>query len=62
MVVGDTPIEVAGVGFDTVIPVGIFPENAAIIVVTIVLSTLLAGLYPAWRAGRVQPVEAIKLV
>jgi ABC-type lipoprotein release transport system permease subunit len=27
-----------------------------------VIVTLLAGLYPAWRAGRVTPVESIKLV
>ena len=24
--------------------------------------TVVAGLYPAWKAGKVQPVEAIKLV
>ena len=55
-------IEVAGVGMDTVLPVGIFPENVYLIVGAIVLSTMAAGVYPAWRASRVQPVEAIKLV
>ncbi|NCG20514.1 MAG: FtsX-like permease family protein [Rhodobacterales bacterium] len=59
---GDNPVEVAGVGMNTVLSVGISPENVYIIVGAVVLSTLLAGLYPAWRAGRVQPVEAIKLV
>jgi ABC-type lipoprotein release transport system permease subunit len=26
------------------------------------IATLTAGLYPAWRAGRISPVESIKLV
>ncbi len=59
--VGDAGTEVAGVGFDTVLRVGIYPENLVLIAVAIVLATMLAGLYPAWRAGRVVPVEAIKL-
>lgn len=59
---GDGGMEVAGVGMSTTLTVGIFPENLAIIVIAIVAATLLAGLYPAWRAGRVQPVDAIKLV
>jgi ABC-type lipoprotein release transport system permease subunit len=28
----------------------------------VLAATLLSGLYPAWRAGRVQPVDSIKLV
>lgn len=59
---GQDTLEVAGVGFDTILKIGIFPENAVIIFSVIVLSTVAAGLYPAWRAGRVEPVEAIKLV
>jgi ABC-type lipoprotein release transport system permease subunit len=54
--------EISGVGFDMVMRVGIFPENAVIIACAILLATLAAGLYPAWRACRVQPVESIKLV
>jgi ABC-type lipoprotein release transport system permease subunit len=54
--------EVAGVAMDPVLNVGIFPENAALIAVTVLLATLFSGIYPAWRAGRVVPVEAIKLV
>ena len=54
--------EVAGVGFDGTLRVGIFPEHLVIIVLAIVLATLTAGLYPAWRAGNVVPVESIKLV
>ena len=54
--------EVAGVGFDGTLRVGIFPEHLMIIVLAIALATLTAGLYPAWRAGNVVPVESIKLV
>ena len=55
-------VEVAGVAMEPVMHVDIFPENAAIIAVTVLLATLLSGLYPAWRAGSVVPVESIKLV
>lgn len=54
--------EVSGVGLDPVLRIGIYPENAVAIGVAIVLATLAAGLYPAWRAGRVNPVESINLV
>ena len=59
---GDGDLEVAGVGFDPTLPVGIFPENVVIIVAAIVVATMASGIYPAWRASRIQPVEAIKLV
>jgi ABC-type lipoprotein release transport system permease subunit len=59
---GDNTPDIGGVGFDPVMRVGIYPENLAVIMVAIVVATLLAGLYPAWRAGRVVPVETIKLV
>ena len=55
-------LEISGVGFDTTLHVGIYPESLTIILVCVVLATLSAGLYPAWKAGRVPPVESIKLV
>ncbi len=55
-------MDLAGVGFDPILPFGLFPESAIAIVCAIVGATLLAGLYPAWKAGRVEPVESIKLV
>jgi ABC-type lipoprotein release transport system permease subunit len=54
--------EVAGVAMTDVMRVGIFPENAVMIAVAAMLATLLSGVYPAWSAGRVVPVEAIRLV
>ena len=54
--------EIGGVGFDMVMHVGIYPENAIIIACAILFATLAAGVYPAWRAGRINPVDTIKLV
>lgn len=54
--------DIGGVGMDTVLRIGIFPENAAAIAIAIVVATLAAGIYPAWKAGRVDPVESINLV
>lgn len=55
-------MDVAGVAMSTTLKVGIFPESLVVIGITAIVSTLLAGLYPAWRAGTVEPVDAIKLV
>jgi ABC-type lipoprotein release transport system permease subunit len=54
--------DVAGVTVDPILYVSIYPQSAAWIGVAVVVATVLSGLYPAWRAGRVEPVEAIKLV
>jgi len=59
---GDAPMDVGGVGFDPLIRVGIFLDHLLIIVVAVIAATMAAGLYPAWRAGRVAPVETIRLV
>jgi ABC-type lipoprotein release transport system permease subunit len=55
-------IDVAGVGMSMVMKIGIYPESAAAIGLAVLAATLLSGLYPAWRAGRVDPVDSIKLV
>lgn len=59
---GAEGMEVAGVGMPSTMLVGIFPESLALIAGFSVVATLLAGLWPAWQAARVAPVEAIKLV
>ena len=58
---GGSP-EVAGVSISPVLYTRIFPENAVIIAALALLATLLSGLYPAWHAGRVVPVDSIRLV
>ena len=60
--VGGEGAEVAGVAVSPIMRVGIFPEHAALIALAVFIATMLSGLYPAWRAGRVVPVETIKLV
>jgi len=32
------------------------------VIAALVLATLAAGLYPAWKVGRIEPVESINLV
>jgi ABC-type lipoprotein release transport system permease subunit len=60
--VGKGGSEVAGVGVPSIFKVEIFPVNAVFIAVAALAATLAAGVYPAWRAGRVAPVETIRLV
>jgi ABC-type lipoprotein release transport system permease subunit len=60
--VGNQRVEIAGAVMAMVVRATVYPDHAVIIAVSIVAVTLLSGLYPAWRAARVQPVDAIKLV
>jgi ABC-type lipoprotein release transport system permease subunit len=62
MVENTDNLEVAGIALPEVMRVGIFPENAAIIAIAAGAAIVLSGLYPAWKAGHVEPVETIRLV
>ncbi len=53
--------EISGVAMATQLKFGIYPENTVRIVVLAFIAVVLAGIYPAWRAGRVEPVESIRL-
>ena len=59
---GNNRVEIAGAVMNMVVRATVYPDHAVIIAVAIIGVTLLSGLYPAWRAARVQPVDAIKLV
>ena len=52
----------AGVIVDPVIKFRLFKESAFFILSGIFLLTLLAGIYPAFKAGRIMPVESLKTV
>jgi ABC-type lipoprotein release transport system permease subunit len=54
--------EVAGVAMSPMLHVGIYLDSLIAIVIAAVLATLASGLYPAWSAGRVAPVESIRVV
>jgi ABC-type lipoprotein release transport system permease subunit len=54
--------EVAGVALTSRMHVDIYLENALMIGGAAILATLLSGVYPAWRAGHVDPAETIRLV
>ena len=49
-----------GVLIDPVVRLVLYPSSAAAIVAGVLLLTVLAGLYPAWQAGRIPPVETLK--
>jgi ABC-type lipoprotein release transport system permease subunit len=54
--------EVAGVALlEPVFYVGIYGEHLFQLCLLVVFSCLAAGLYPAWRAGRVPPADAIRV-
>ncbi|MEJ2203366.1 MAG: FtsX-like permease family protein [Gemmatimonadota bacterium] len=61
-IMGEGSVDIAGIGISTVMKVEIFPVNAVIIAVAALAATVAAGAYPAWKAGRVAPVETIRLV
>ena len=55
-------VEVAGVAMGSTMLAHIYPEKLIFIGLMAVSATLLSGLYPAWKAGRIEPVESIRLV
>ena len=51
-----------GVLLDTVFKIRLFKESIIAILVGLFGLALLSGAYPAWRAGRVPPVESLKTI
>ena len=47
-------------GQQITLPVVINPWNFVIIVLLAIVLSVIAGAYPAWKASRLDPVEAIK--
>ena len=55
-------LEVAGVAMAQSIRAGIYLDHLLTIVLVALGATLLSGVYPAWSAGRIAPVESIRIV
>ena len=49
-----------GVLLDTVFKIRLFKESIIGILIGLFGLALLSGVYPAWRAGRIPPVESLK--
>lgn len=52
----------AGVIFDPLVRVRLFKESVIAILAGVFSLTMLSGLYPAWRAGRIPPVESLRTI
>ncbi len=50
----------SGVIIDPVFKIRLYRESAVAIIAGVFTLTLLSGIYPAWHAGRVPPVESLK--
>lgn len=59
---GQGQAQVSGVSMAPVLYVELYPPHALFIALAIVGATMAAGLYPAYKAGRVSPVDAIRIV
>lgn len=55
-------MDFGGVLIDTVMKIRLFKESVIAILLSLFSLALLSGAYPAWRAGRVPPVESLKIV
>jgi putative ABC transport system permease protein len=58
--VSDEGFDVAGVQANLLMHSDLSPTKVVIFVTLAVLLTLAASLYPAWKAGRLQPVQAMR--
>ena len=57
-----TDFSYGGVLVDPVFKARLFKESIIAILGGLFILALLAGVYPAWRAGRVPPVESLKTI
>ncbi len=54
--------DVGGVLVDPIMKYRLYKESVAAILSGVFALTILAGLYPAYKAGRVAPVENLKII
>jgi len=51
-----------GVLVDPLFKIRLYKESIIAILAGVFSLTLLSGIYPAWRAGRIPPVESLKVI
>ena len=51
-----------GVLIDSVFKIRLFKESIIAILIGLFGLALLSGAYPAWRAGRIPPIESLKTI
>ena len=54
--------EVSGIAMESVLYSDIYAVSLLRIAIVVVLATMVSGLYPAWKAARMVPIDSIKLV
>ena len=59
---GGDNMEMSGIVVEPVVYANIYADHLALIIVVVFAATMIAGLYPAWRASSVVPAESVKLV
>jgi ABC-type lipoprotein release transport system permease subunit len=57
-----TDYSASGVLIDPMMKIRLFKESAAGIMTGVFTLTILSGIYPAWRAGMVPPIESLKTI
>lgn len=55
-----TDYSAGGVLIDPVFRIRLFAESIVAILIALFALAMLSGIYPAWRAGRIPPVESLK--
>jgi len=55
-----TDYSAGGVLIDPIFKIRLYAESVTAILLGVFMLTMISGLYPAWRAGRIPPVESLK--
>ncbi|MDH5178557.1 MAG: FtsX-like permease family protein [Gammaproteobacteria bacterium] len=59
---GGEDYSVSGVLVDPIVRIRLHAESVAAILATVFGLSLLSGLYPAWRAGKIPPIESLRTI
>ena len=60
--IGGEDYTVSGVLVDPIVRIRLYAESVSAILGTVFALAMLSGIYPAWRAGKVAPVESLRTI